>query len=99
MGILMDEKLGISQQCVLATQVASSILGCIKRWVASREREGAVPLCSALVRPYAENCIQTWGPQHKKDVELLQQVQTRLTKMFRGLEHLSYGDRLRLLGL
>ena len=38
------------------------------------------------------------GPQYKKDMEL-EQVQGRGTKMIRGLEHLSYEDRLRDLGL
>ncbi|PKU40134.1 hypothetical protein llap_9557 [Limosa lapponica baueri] len=86
-------------QCVLAAQKANCILGCIKRSVASRSREVILPLCTTLVRPHLEYCFQLWSPQHRKDMDLLERVQWRATKMIRGTEHLSYEDRLRELGL
>ena len=51
------------------------------------------------LKPYLEYCIQAWSPQHKKDAELLEQVQRRANEMIRELEHLSYKERLRELGL
>jgi len=60
-GVLVDEKLDMSWQCVLAAQKAICILCCIQRLVANRLREVILPF-------YLKSCIQLWSPQHKKDM-------------------------------
>jgi len=78
--VLVDEKLDRSRPCVVAAQKVSCALGCISSSVGSRLREGILPLCSTLVRPHLESCVQLWSPQHRTDMDLLEQGQRRPQK-------------------
>ena len=64
----------VGQQCIPATRKAKHILVYISRSVASRWKEGIHPLSSSLVRPLLECCVQLWASQHKRDIDILEQV-------------------------
>jgi len=76
LGVLVNKKLNMNWQCALAAQ-ASNILRCIRSIVASRGRKVILPVHSSLMWPHLKSCIQLWGPQQEKHMDLLDMVQKR----------------------
>jgi len=93
-GVLLDKKLDLSQQCALAAQKTHCILGCTTRSVASRLREVILSLYFALIRPHW-SIVSSSGVPSTRKTWTCWSASRGGHKMIRGLEHLSYEERLR----
>lgn len=76
MGVLVDEKLDVSEQCVLVACKANFVVAASEAGVRRVLSQSALP----LVGPYVENWIRAWGLQSKKDTELLGLIQRSLQR-------------------
>jgi hypothetical protein len=99
LGVIIDNSLKSSKQCVKAYKAANATLGMIRRSFVTRDESTILQLYKSIVRPKIEYCIQAWRPYLKKDIDLLEKIQHRATKMISSLKDHSYEERLQILGL
>ena len=101
LGVTFSGDMKVSEQCGTAASKGNQILGLIRRTIMHvyKENQLIVPLYIAIVRPYLEYCIQAWRPYRKKDIDKLERIQRRATKMIPELRDLSYESRLLQCGL
>ena len=99
LGIIIQDDLQSSKQCLAKCQSANKILGMIYRSIECKNRSVVLKLYKSLVRPVLEYCIPVWSPYLQKESDALEKIQRRATKMIKDIKHLSYEERLSVLGL
>ena len=95
----MNANMKVSEQCRIAASKGNQVLGMIRRNITYKEKSLIVPLYKAIVRPHLEYCIQAWSPYLRKDIDMLEKIQRRATKLIPGLRDLRYEERLKECGL
>ena len=96
---IVSYKHKVLEQCGVAASKGNQILGLIRRNITYKEKELIMYVFKAIVRPHLEYCIEARRPHRKKDVDTLERIQRRATKMIPELRDLSYEERLKECGL
>ena len=76
LGVIFQNDLKCSRQCLKAVNTANKVLGMIKRSFSVRDKDVILQLYKSLVRPHLEYSIQAWRPHFQKDIDLIEQVQS-----------------------
>ena len=99
LGVIIDSKLKFKEQCIAARNRANRVLGFIKRNVSYKSKFVIMSLYNSYVRPHLEYCVQAWKPHYRHDINMLESVQRRATKLIPELKSKSYSERLKALDM
>ena len=99
LGVLVSNTMKFSEQVNSAVCKANATLGMIKRNISCKNKNIITRLYKALVRPKLEYCVQAWCPYLRKEIDKIERVQHRATKMIEECKGLSYEERLKETGL
>ena len=94
LGVTVSANMTVSEQCGLAAAKGNQIVGFIIRNITYVDKILIIPLYKAIVRPHLEYSIQAWRPYQRKNIDKLEIIQRRATKLIPELKHLFYERRL-----
>ena len=99
LGVFVADNLKQSLQCQQAARKAMYMLGLINRHFKKIDIQSFKILYKCYIRPHMEYCIQAWSPYLRRDIDCLEKVQRRATKLVTHCQKLSYDERLKVLDL
>ena len=99
LGVTISNDLKPSKHCSEVVKTANRLVGFIGRTFENKSEAVLLKLYNSLVRPKLEYCVQFWSPYYQRDIDKLERVQRRLTKMIPRLRNMPYEDRLKNLNL
>ena len=99
LGILIDSNLRFDEHISSKVNKANAIMGLIRRTFTFLDCKLFKKLYTTFVRPHLEYGQVVWSPFLKKQINMIENVQIRATKLIDGLQNLEYSERLKVLDL
>ena len=99
LGVTISNDLKPSKHCLHVVMKANKLVGFISITCEYKSEKIILTLYNALVRPHLEYYIQFWSPYYRKDINKLERIQRRITKMISRLRNKSYEEQLKELNL
>ena len=98
LGTSRSSNCSFSDHCLAIANKASRVWGMIRHTFRSRHRNLLWPAFLYYVLPILSWCSQVWNPILQRGIALLERIQRSFTKRTRGLECITYYERLNSLG-
>ena len=99
LGIIITKDLKWQKQTEKSWKTANRVLGFIARYFRYKNKELILPLYKSLVRQHLEHAVQFWSPHLRRDIDKMEKIQIRATKMIPEIRNHSYHQRIQDLDL
>jgi hypothetical protein len=99
LGIWVTNNLKSSTHVAHSVNKANQLLGLVRRTFTYMDGALMKQLFTSVIRPHLEYGNVIWHPYLQKDIEAIEWVQHRATRMVSGLAKLAYTERLKILDL
>ena len=99
LGVVVDNQLIFSSHCDKVVNTANKLLGIMRRSFCYLDKNIFSLVYKGIIRPIIEYASSVYDPILMKDVNKIESIQRRATKMVIGLADKNYEERLRALDL
>lgn len=99
LGVIISSNMKCSTHCADAVRRAEQVVYCIRRIISNKNIPIIRKLYKSMVRPILEYCCTVWCPHYDRDIQLVERVQRRVTRMVPTLSDLPYEERLQRFGI
>jgi len=99
LGVFVSHDLNPSQHVAKVAAKANGIIGLVKKNFDYLDAETILSIHCTMIRPTLEYAVQCWSPYLVKDIEELEKIQHRITKLVPGLQDVPYEERCKRLNL
>ena len=94
-GVTIDSELTFDEHISNKVWSANGIVGLVRRSFSFLDTRSFKKLFCAFVRPHLEYAQSVWAPHLQRQIDAIENVQMRATKLVDGLGGLEYGERLK----
>jgi hypothetical protein len=98
-GVIVQDNGKFGEQCRSAASTCNKIIGQISRSFSNRDPNLMMEIFNCYVRPHLEYAVTVWNPWLQKDIDTLESVQRRFTRLIAGMKGMNYEERITALGI
>ena len=81
LGIIITKDLKWQKETEKSCKTSNEVLGFITHNFRYKNKELILPLYKSLIRPHLEHAMQFWSPHLRLDIDKIEKIQKRATKL------------------